>query len=96
MLHDWGCIFGYELAMRHPQRVEAVVAIDIGDHNATGVSPVLVAETENWPVAAYQLWLAKAWMVGRYLHPGTGQPDDALDGRPDALPGAGPSSSAGP
>ncbi len=71
MLHDWGCIFGYELAMRHPQRVEAVVAIDIGDHNARAYLQSLSLK-QKLAVAAYQLWLAKAWMVGRYLHPGLG------------------------
>ena len=33
LLHDWGCIFGYELAMRHPERVNRIVGIDIGDHH---------------------------------------------------------------
>ncbi|MCE2782903.1 alpha/beta fold hydrolase [Limnohabitans sp.] len=34
MLHDWGCMFGYEFAMRHPDRVARVVAVDVGDHNS--------------------------------------------------------------
>ncbi|MEY3216324.1 MAG: Haloalkane dehalogenase 3, partial [Pseudomonadota bacterium] len=34
MLHDWGCIFGYEFALRHPARVARVVAVDVGDHNS--------------------------------------------------------------
>ena len=34
MLHDWGCIFGYQFAMRHAERVARVVAVDVGDHNA--------------------------------------------------------------
>jgi len=69
LLHDWGCIFGYELAMRLPQRVEAVVAVDIGDYNARAYTSVL-APGQKLSVLGYQLWLATAWVVGRYLHGG--------------------------
>ncbi|WP_296508033.1 alpha/beta hydrolase [Rhodoferax sp.] len=69
MLHDWGCIFGYELAMRHPQRVEAVVAVDIGDHNAGAYLQSLTGR-QKMAIAGYQLWLAQAWWVGRYVHAG--------------------------
>ena len=31
LLHDWGCIFGYEFAARFPDRVARLVAVDIGD-----------------------------------------------------------------
>src|ERR671925_1268282 len=31
LLHDWGCFFGYQFAMRHPELVERVVGVDIGD-----------------------------------------------------------------
>lgn len=31
MLHDWGCVFGYEFAMRYPEKIAKMVAIDIGD-----------------------------------------------------------------
>ena len=27
MLHDWGCMFGYQFALRHPHRVARVVAV---------------------------------------------------------------------
>ena len=37
MLHDWGCIFGYQFAMRHPNRVSRVVAVDVGDHNSAAL-----------------------------------------------------------
>jgi pimeloyl-ACP methyl ester carboxylesterase len=63
LLHDWGCFFGYQLAMRHPQLVERVVGIDIGDggsrqHRAElGVKGMAI-------VLAYQVWLAAAWRVG--------------------------------
>lgn len=63
MLHDWGCIFGYEFAMRHPERVARVVAVDVGDHN----SGALMRQwdvNQKLSVMAYQLWLALAWKLG--------------------------------
>ena len=60
VLHDWGCFLGYQFAMRHPQLVERVVGVDIGD---TG-SRAHVAELGlrgKAMVLAYQVWLALAW-----------------------------------
>lgn len=66
LLHDWGCFFGYQYAMRHPSRVERVVGIDIGDagsrqHRAE-MTPRAIAGT-----LAYQWWLALAWRIGGSL-----------------------------
>jgi len=69
LLHDWGCIFGYELAMRHPERVAAIVAVDIGDYNA-GAFLASLTVRQKLLVASYQLWLATAWVLGRYVHGG--------------------------
>lgn len=69
LLHDWGCIFGYELAMRHPERVAAIVAVDIGDYNA-GAFLASLSVRQKLFVASYQLWLATAWVLGRYVHGG--------------------------
>ena len=69
LLHDWGCAFGYEFAMRYPERVARVIALDIGDHNA----PALAQEwglREKLAAAAYQVWLALAWKIGGMV--GTG------------------------
>src|SRR5436190_19555485 len=30
MLHDWGCIFGYQFCVRHPELVSRVIGIDVG------------------------------------------------------------------
>lgn len=63
MLHDWGCVFGYEFAIRHPERVARVVAVDVGDHNSARLQ-------QSWSTRAklsvlgYQLWLALAWKIG--------------------------------
>eukprot|EP01032_Pedospumella_encystans_P025632 gene25632-28962_t len=63
MLHDWGCIFGYEFAMRHPDRVARVVAVDVGDHNSGALLRSWSAK-EKLSVMGYQVWLALAWKLG--------------------------------
>lgn len=63
LLHDWGCFFGYQFAMRHPEMVERVVGVDIGDagsrHNRTELGAKGL-----FMVMAYQMWLALAWRIG--------------------------------
>ena len=71
MLHDWGCVFGYEFAIRHPERVARVVAVDVGDHNSSRLQRSL-ALREKFAVFAYQYWLAVAWKIGRSFSPGMG------------------------
>ena len=66
MLHDWGCIFGYEFAMRHPERVARVVGVDVGDHNS-GALIRSWGTKEKLAVMGYQLWLALAWKLGGNL-----------------------------
>lgn len=64
LLHDWGCLFGYEFAARHPQRVGRVVGVDIGDTQSGAYLRSLTAR-EKALIAGYQLWLALAWHLGR-------------------------------
>ena len=66
MLHDWGCIFGYEFAMRHPDRVSRVVAVDVGDHNSAALQRSWRVR-EKLSVMGYQVWLALAWKLGGEL-----------------------------
>jgi pimeloyl-ACP methyl ester carboxylesterase len=63
LLHDWGCLFGYEYAARHPQRVDRVVGVDIGD-TSSGAYLTSLNFRQKAMIAFYQLWLAKAWLVG--------------------------------
>jgi pimeloyl-ACP methyl ester carboxylesterase len=62
LVHDWGCFFGYQFAMRHPQRVARVIGIDVGDAGSSAHRAAL-----SWKqlagIAAYQLWLAAAWVL---------------------------------
>lgn len=63
LVHDWGCVFGYQYAMRHPQRVRRIVAVDIGDTNSKAFLQSLPLKAKLG-VAGYQLWLALAWKLG--------------------------------
>jgi pimeloyl-ACP methyl ester carboxylesterase len=63
MLHDWGCAFGYQLAMRHPSLVSKIVGVDIGDAGTRQHVRSLSAKAKAM-VIAYQLWLAIAWKIG--------------------------------
>lgn len=63
LLHDWGCLFGYQFALRHPDRVARLIGVDIGDAG----SPQHVAALPwraKLGIAVYQLWLAAAWRIG--------------------------------
>lgn len=63
LLHDWGCVFGYALAERHPDRVSAIMGIDVGDAGSGEHLAGLGAKAKLM-IAGYQLWLALAWNLG--------------------------------
>ncbi len=63
LLHDWGCLFGYALASRHPDRVSAIIGIDIGDAGSRDHLAALGIKAKLM-IATYQLWLALAWNFG--------------------------------
>jgi pimeloyl-ACP methyl ester carboxylesterase len=63
MLHDWGCAFGYQFAMRYPALVAKIVGVDIGDAGTKQHLRSLTAGAKVM-VLAYQLWLALAWRIG--------------------------------
>jgi pimeloyl-ACP methyl ester carboxylesterase len=63
LLHDWGCVFGYEFAARHPERVARVIGVDVGDHNAPAFLDTLATRVKLG-VVAYQVWLSLAWFLG--------------------------------
>ena len=62
VLHDWGCVFGYEYAAVHPNRVHRMVAVDVGDHNSKALHASLSGKAK-WGVFSYQIWLALAWQL---------------------------------
>ncbi|BAL95638.1 alpha/beta fold hydrolase [Rubrivivax gelatinosus] len=71
VLHDWGCFFGYRFAERHPDRVRAIVALDIGGDAGSKANRAEMGWRGQLGALAYQLTLATAWRVG-------GAPGDAV------------------
>ena len=63
LLHDWGCLFGYQFAMRHPEMVERVIGVDIGDAGSRAHLAEIGA-SGKLKIVAYQVWLAAAWLLG--------------------------------
>lgn len=63
MLHDWGCFFGYQFAMRHPALVKRIVGVDIGDAGSIEHLREIGAKGK-FMVFAYQFFLALAWKIG--------------------------------
>lgn len=63
LLHDWGCLYGYQFALRYPQLVERVVGVDVGDAGS-GANVAELGARGKAMVLAYQLWLALAWRMG--------------------------------
>ncbi|WP_372660517.1 alpha/beta fold hydrolase [Hydrogenophaga sp.] len=64
LIHDWGSIFGQEFAARHPERVERVVIVDVGDASSGAYLKSLKAKAKLM-ILGYQLWLALAWQLGK-------------------------------
>jgi pimeloyl-ACP methyl ester carboxylesterase len=63
LLHDWGCFYGYQYAMRHRDRVERVIGVDIGDAGSRYHRQELGLRAKLG-IVTYQWWLALAWLVG--------------------------------
>ncbi|MFZ6647115.1 alpha/beta fold hydrolase [Undibacterium sp. TJN25] len=61
MLHDWGCVFGYQFYMRHPGMVSKIIGVDIGDVDSPEYRPSVKARLM---IFSYQVWLAAAWRIG--------------------------------
>lgn len=60
--HDWGSVFGTQFALRHPQLVSRIIAVDVGDVFSAEYSAGL-SLFAKLGTAGYQLWLALAWRV---------------------------------
>lgn len=66
LVHDWGCVFGYAYLMRHPQRVERLIGVDVGDAGSKDHAADLRVR-DKVGIFAYQVWLAAAWVIGGRL-----------------------------
>lgn len=68
MVHDWGCVFGYEYAMRYPERIEKMVAIDVGDASSPEFEKTLSMQAKLM-VFSYQITLAIGWLTkNNFIH----------------------------
>jgi pimeloyl-ACP methyl ester carboxylesterase len=71
MLHDWGCVYGYEFYMRNPGLVARIVGVDVGEPRELRRE---LAPRAKFYILAYQVWLALAWKIG-------GRPGDWMSRR---------------
>tara|TARA_R110000823_G_scaffold132777_5_gene261252 strand:- start:55017 stop:55817 length:801 start_codon:yes stop_codon:yes gene_type:complete len=66
LAHDWGCVFGYEYAMRHSGRVEKMIGLDVGDANSQALRDSL-SLSQKLMVFTYQSILAMSFFCPRML-----------------------------
>jgi pimeloyl-ACP methyl ester carboxylesterase len=69
MLHDWGCVFGYQFYMQNQSMVSKIIGVDVGDAGSRKHVRSL-AFTSKAMMFAYQIWLATAWRIGGRLGDG--------------------------
>jgi pimeloyl-ACP methyl ester carboxylesterase len=62
LVHDWGCVFGYEYAMRYPEKVEKLIGIDIGDASTPEFEKSLKLQAKLM-MFSYQITLALGWIT---------------------------------
>lgn len=64
MVHDWGCLFGYQFYIRYPSLVSKIIGVDIGDTVSwnNDISPLHKAAAYS-----YQAMLAACWKLGGKL-----------------------------
>lgn len=78
LVHDWGCVWGYEYAARRPERVRKMCALDVGP--ITGINAALekgrlpklgdVGTQRGAPwMLPYQLSFAFIFWLGARVHP---------------------------
>ncbi len=77
LLHDWGCVFGYQFALRHPQLVRRVIGVDVGDAGSRAHVASMPLKAKLM-VFAYQAWLALAWRVDLAFGAGRERQGDSL------------------
>ena len=66
LLHDWGCVFGYQFAMTHPDKVARLIGVDVGDSGSREFRHALTPKSKRM-IASYQIWLSAAWRIGGAL-----------------------------
>jgi pimeloyl-ACP methyl ester carboxylesterase len=64
LAHDWGCVFGYEYAMRYSDRVEKMIGMDVGDADTQDLKNSL-SIAQKLMVFTYQIILAIGFVSGK-------------------------------
>lgn len=64
LAHDWGCVFGYEYAMRYSDRVEKMIGMDVGDADTKDLQNSL-SITQKLMIFTYQIILAIGFVCGK-------------------------------
>lgn len=78
--HDWGAIIGWQLAARHPERVDRYVALSVGHPRAYASDPV------QWLHAWYAFLIQLPWLPERLLAAGDWRGMARLAGWVDEIP----------
>ena len=65
LAHDWGCVFGYEYAMRYPDRVKKMIGLDVGDADSQELQESL-SLAGKLMIFTYQIILAISFVVPRF------------------------------
>jgi pimeloyl-ACP methyl ester carboxylesterase len=66
LVHDWGCIFGYEYAMRYSERVGSMIGLDVGDLSSEEIRRSL-SVSQKLMAFTYQIVLAISFILPRGL-----------------------------
>jgi pimeloyl-ACP methyl ester carboxylesterase len=61
LLHDWGCVFGYQYYLRNRGKVAKIIGVDVGDPSS---ALRVLTGREKLIAFAYQTWNALAWKIG--------------------------------
>lgn len=72
LAHDWGCVFGYEYAMRYSERVAKMIGMDLGDVNSEHLQNSL-SIAQKLMVFTYQIILAIGFACGKTISTATGK-----------------------
>ena len=66
LVHDWGCVYGYEYAMRYPERIEKMIGMDVGDVDSQELQQSL-SVAGKLMIFTYQIILAISFVLPRFI-----------------------------
>lgn len=72
LTHDWGCVFGNEYAMRHSERIDKMIGMDVGDIDSEPLQKSLNL-VQKLMIFIYQIILALGFIGGEKIGTGVGK-----------------------